>query len=131
MKRFSESGWAVWAIAPIFILALLLSEAIPADRYPTREIVEGNSSRFISSADNTVVKSGSGYLAGIKISGGTLGTVTIYDNTTCTGAETTSVVDNVASTDISAGLVMPYGRWMSTGICVYTSAATNLVVFYK
>jgi hypothetical protein len=130
MKKIFLNGWIVWAIAPIFILALLLSEAIPADRYPTREIVEGNSSRFISSADNTVVKSGSGYLAGIKISGGTLGTVTIYDNTTCAGTGTT-IVDNVASTDISAGLVMPYGRWMSTGICVYTSAATNLVVFYK
>jgi hypothetical protein len=90
-------------------------------------IQEAYESRFISSADNTVVKAGPGILAGIKVTGGTMGTVTVYDNTTCAG----TVIDNAASTDIYAGLAMPYGSRAANGICVYTSAATKLVVIYK
>jgi hypothetical protein len=128
MKKIFLNGWIVWAIAPIFILIVLLSEAIPADRYPTREIVEGNSSTFISSADNTVVKSSSGVLVGIRISGGTLGDITVYDNGVgCSGP----VVDNVATADLSAGQVIPYGRVMANGICVTTGAATRAYISYR
>lgn len=88
---------------------------------------EAYDSKFISSADNTVIKSSPGILAGIKVTGGTMGTVTVYNGATCTG----TVIDNAASTDIYPGLPMPYGIRMSNGICVYTSAATRLVVVYK
>ena len=107
------------------LIALLLS--IPALAEMETPVYETYQKSFISSADNTVIKSSSGVLAGIKVSGGTFGSIIVYDGMTCSG----TIVDNVASTEIYAGLVMPYGVAMSNGICVYTSAATKLVVIYK
>lgn len=91
------------------------------------DVWENFSSTFISSADNTVVKNTPGTLIRIKVSGGTLGDLVVYDNTTCEG----TIVDNVVSADLADGVVMPYGRKMTTGICVYTSSAMKLVVIYK
>ena len=112
-------------IAAILVLAGTVASAI--DRYPTRDILEGNTSALITTADNNVVKASAGYLAGIRISGGTIGDVVVYDCTACAGTP----VDNVASADAYVGLTMPFGRAMLYGICVYTSAATKVYVSYR
>lgn len=114
-------------LALVIMAGPMAFAAGPGPAQGTFHVLEGYFPVRISTATSTVIKASPGYLAGIKVSGGTLGTVTVYNGTTCTG----TVIDNVASTEIYAGLIMPYGAWMSTGICIYTSAATHLVVLYK
>lgn len=91
------------------------------------ETREGYTSTLTTAADNNVIKAAPGVLARIKVSGGTLGDMVVYDNTTCAG----TLVDNVVTADLADGQNFEYGRKMTTGICVYTSSAMKLLVVYK
>ena len=75
----------------------------------------------ITTAATTVVKSGPGWFQGCKVLGGTLGNVTIYDNTGASGA-----VIAAAFTPTSSGDLFPLNTSFSVGLTVVTAAATNL-----
>jgi hypothetical protein len=79
-----------------------------------------------TTADNTVVKAGPGIFGGLVIVGGTMGTVTVYDNTSCAG---TVIVPT--TTTVYVGQVFPGGLKATTGICINFSAATSAYGAYK
>jgi len=80
----------------------------------------------ITTATTTYVSSSPGVLAGILVNGGTLGAITVVDNTATTAGNT---VATIASP--TAGQVIPFGISMDVGICVVTAAATNVTVIWK
>jgi len=87
---------------------------------------ENYSYRNITTATTTYVKSAPGTLAGILVNGGTMGAITVKDNTaTVTG----STVATIASP--TAGQVIPFGIRCSNGIGIVTADNTNLTVIYK
>ena len=75
----------------------------------------------ITTATTTVLKSGPGWFQGCHVMGGTLGNVTIYDNTAASG---TVVV--AAFTPTSANDLKIINTSFSVGLTVVTAAATNL-----
>ena len=75
----------------------------------------------ITTATTTVVKSGPGWFQGCHVLGGTLGNVTIYDNTAASGA-----VIVAAFTPTSANDLKIVNASFSVGLTVVTAAATNL-----
>ena len=75
----------------------------------------------ITTAATTVVKSGPGWFQGCKVLGGTLGNVTIYDNTAASGAVIFAAFTPTASGDLQ-GITPSF----SVGLTVVTAAATNL-----
>jgi hypothetical protein len=79
----------------------------------------------IATATDTQVKGSAGILAGIVVNGGTMGAITVYNNTSCA----TTTIATIASP--YAGQVIPLGVYAGTGICVTTAGATNLTVIYK
>jgi hypothetical protein len=79
----------------------------------------------VSTAATTVVKSGSGYVKAIRVIGGTLGTVTVYDNTSASG---TVLVPTVTPT--AAGLLIE-SITFSTGLTIVTGSATILTGAYR
>lgn len=79
----------------------------------------------ITSAADTQVKGTAGILAGVVVNGGTMGAITIYNNTSCA----TTIIATIASP--YGGQVIPFGVYAGTGICVKTAAATNITVIYK
>lgn len=79
-----------------------------------------NAAINILTATTTVVRSGSGFLSRLICVGGTLGNVTIYDNTSATG----TVLFGPA-TPVAGGLIvadLPF----KTGLTIVTAAATAL-----
>jgi hypothetical protein len=78
----------------------------------------------IKTATTTVVKSVPGALIALIVNGGTLGSITLYDNTAGEGTE----IAIIASP--TAGMVLPYSAKLSTGLTVVTAAATNITVIY-
>jgi hypothetical protein len=75
----------------------------------------------INSATTTVIKSGAGYIDEIRVVGGTLGNITIYDNTAASGT-----VLMPAATPVS-GAVLLKNVPFSTGLTIVTAAATVVV----
>lgn len=75
----------------------------------------------ITTATTTTVKSGPGWFQGCHVMGGTLGNVTIYDNTAASGA-----VIVAAFTPTSANDLKIINASFSVGLTVVTAAATNL-----
>ena len=75
----------------------------------------------ITTATTTVVKSGPGWFQGCKVFGGTLGNITIYDNTAASGA-----VIVAAFTPTASGDLFPLNTSFSVGLTVVTASATNL-----
>lgn len=102
--------------------ALLAGEDLTANRLLTEQ---ANSYTAISTAATTAVKTGAGLLHRIVVTGGTTGTITVYDNTAGSGTQilnfdTTSAL---ASYEINARF--------SVGLTIVTSAATKLTVIYR
>ena len=75
----------------------------------------------ITTAATTVVKSGPGWFQGCRILGGTLGNVTVYDNTAASGAVVVAAFIPTASGDVAN-----MNASFSVGLTVVTAAATNL-----
>jgi hypothetical protein len=80
----------------------------------------------ITSNATTYVKSAPGVLAGILVNGGTMGSVTVKDNTALVVGTTIATI-----TSPFAGQVIPFGVNVSNGICIVTADNTNITVIYK
>lgn len=91
---------------------------------------EGNAGGWkvnrISTATSTTVLTGAGWLRKLHIpgTGGTLGNITVYDNTSATGTPI------YGPTTPSAGAIIDIQRRVSTGIFVVTASATTVDVAY-
>jgi hypothetical protein len=79
----------------------------------------------ITTAATTVVKSGAGKVAYLNILGGTLGAITVYDNTAASG---TVLVPTFTPTG-TACLILEVT--FSVGLTIVTAAATVLQVSYS
>jgi len=88
----------------------------------------GDKYNNITSATSTQIKTGNTNLSGIIINGGTMGTITIYNNTSCTGSDQQIVATRSAP---YVGEIIPFDVFLATGLCIKTEAASNLTVFYK
>jgi hypothetical protein len=77
----------------------------------------------ITTATTTVVKSGSGFLHAITVNGGTLGNITIYDNTAVSGTR-------IATLDTLNRQTYFFDVVFKTGLTIVTAAATNITVSY-
>jgi hypothetical protein len=80
----------------------------------------------ITAADNTIIKASPGMIAGLVVNGGTMGAITVYDNTTCVG---TGIVATIAAP--IAGQIWPAGVNTIRGLCIRTATAMNVTVFWK
>ncbi len=78
----------------------------------------------ISTATTTVLKSGSGYLRSITVTGGTAGTIIVYDNTAASG----TILASFGSTNALA--TYTFEGEFDTGLTIVTSAATLLSVSF-
>lgn len=83
------------------------------------------SPRYISTATTTVVKSGSGFLHTITVSGGTAGIITVYDNTAASG----TVIVAFASTNALNTYI--FNETFGTGLTIVTAAATQINISYR
>lgn len=83
------------------------------------------SSIAISTATTTTAKSGAGHLNTLRCVGGTLGNVTVYDNTAASGTVLLPTVTPVAN-----GVLLENIDF-STGITIVTAAATVLTGSYR
>lgn len=84
----------------------------------------------ISTATTTVVKTGAGQLHQIIVVGGTLGAITVFDNTAASGAQIVPAFTPVAMTG-SGPQVYTLDVSFGVGLTVLTAAATALVVTYR
>jgi hypothetical protein len=85
----------------------------------------GHSSTIISTATTTTVKSGAGTIRKAYVAGGTLGTVTIFDNTAGSG---TTLFPGVTP---AANALLLEDVAFGTGCTVVTAAATVVVVIWR
>jgi hypothetical protein len=79
----------------------------------------------ITASDNTIIKASPGMIAGLVVNGGTMGAITIYDNTTCG----TGTIATIASP--TTGMIWPAGANTIRGLCIRTAAAMNITVYWK
>lgn len=79
----------------------------------------------IATATTTLVKTGTGSLGGIFVTGGTAGTIKVYDGINASG----TLLEDIGSTNAIA--FYPVKRGYSVGLCVVTSAATVVTFYWK
>lgn len=79
----------------------------------------------ISTATTTIVKTGQGILHNILVTGGTAGTISVYNNTIASGD---TLVALFSSTNAIASY--PFDIAFSSGCTVVTGGATNITVTY-
>jgi len=79
----------------------------------------------ITSATTTTIKSGTGFLHAVTVTGGTAGTITVFDNTAGSG----TAIATFSSTNALATYIFDVS--FSTGLTVVTGAATNVTVSYR
>lgn len=79
---------------------------------------------YISTASTTTVKSGPGILHNLMVSGGTAGTIIVYNNTAASGPIISSFDSTNAIANYSFNVVF------SSGCTVVTGAATKVTVSY-
>ncbi len=79
----------------------------------------------ISAAATTNVKTGTGYLDSLVCVGGTLGAVTVYDNTVASGTVLCPTV-----TPVAGGILLRHITF-SVGLTIVTAAATVLTGAYR
>lgn len=82
----------------------------------------------ISTATTTLVKTGAGFVHTISIVGGTLGAITVYDNTTATG---TAIIPTFTPTATLPCPPIILDASFATGLTIVTAAATIIVVSYR
>jgi hypothetical protein len=85
---------------------------------------QGTAARIVT-ATTTTVKSGAGFCVLVRCGGGTLGNVTIYDNTAGSG----TVLFGPITPD--KGQVLLEAVEFGTGLTIVTAAATELQVSYQ
>lgn len=82
----------------------------------------------ISSATTTTIKSGAGLVHSINIIGGTLGAITVYDNTAGSGTAICPTFTPTATLPCPAILL---DEVFGTGLTIVTAAATIINVSYR
>jgi len=82
----------------------------------------------ISTATTTTVKSGAGFVHTITIAGGTLGAITVYDNTAGSG---TAIIPTFTPTATLPCPTIILDETFSTGLTIVTAAATIINVSYR
>lgn len=80
---------------------------------------------FITTGATTLVKTGAGFLHTIVVTGGTAGTIIVYDNVT----GTSPIIASFSSTNAIATYTFDVS--FVTGLTIVTSAATQLTVSYR
>lgn len=80
---------------------------------------------YITSATNTVVKSGAGVFGVMIVVGGTAGTITAFDNTAASG----TTIFAMDSTNAIAAY--PFKAAFATGLTITTGAATKVFIGYR
>lgn len=84
----------------------------------------------ISTATTTVVKTGAGQLNAVIVTGGTLGAITIYDNTAASGTNIATAFTPTVLTGGGPG-VFVFNVAFSVGLTIVTGAATAITVTYR
>ena len=89
-------------------------------------LVERLTAANVASAATTVIKQGQGFLGQIVINGGTMGNITVYDNTEASG----TIIATITGADLKTGMVFPYGCEFTVGLTVVTAGNTNITICY-
>ena len=97
----------------------IAGEDIPND---VLKVEMRNNATVISTATTTVCKTGAGLLHTITVTGGTAGTIVVYDNTAASG----TILASFSSTNALA--TYTFNVSFSIGLTVVTSAATLVTV---
>lgn len=84
----------------------------------------------ISTATTTTVKSGAGQVGAILVLGGTMGAITVYDNTAASGTVIVPAFTPVTPTG-SGPNVTVLNCAFSTGLTIVTATAMQIVVLYR
>lgn len=82
----------------------------------------------ITTATTTVIKSGAGFVHTINILGGTLGAITVYDNTTGSG---TTIIPTITPTATLPCPPIILDESFGTGLTIVTAAATVINVSFR
>jgi len=116
------------------ILAALLSAVIIIG-WPARAQmgIAGGVAKHINTATTTVVKNGNGYLDIVSLNGGTAGTVSLYDiaSSGCTGTPASGLLAAITVSGTFPPVSMFYEINFNNGLCVVTSAATDVTVAFN
>jgi len=97
----------------------IAGEDIPSD---VLKVEQRNNATYISTATTTICKTGAGLLNTITVTGGTAGTIVVYDNTSASG----TILASFSSTNALA--TYTFNVSFSIGLTVVTSAATLVTV---
>ena len=97
----------------------IAGEDIPND---VLKVETRNNGTYISTATTTVCKTGAGLLHTITVTGGTAGTIVVYDNTAASG----TILASFSSTNALA--TYTFNVSFSIGLTVVTSAATLVTI---
>lgn len=109
----------------LFLIIFILCTSIPA--YANwQEITQSQPYLYkaINSAATTIVKSGAGILHTLVVTGGTAGTINVYDST----GGATSNIANYSSTNTPNTYVFDVG--FTSGCTVVTGGATSVTISY-
>lgn len=106
-------------------ILISLTFASAAFAWPGPSVRDGWNYNYIVTATTTVIKSGPGLLHTLNVTGGTTGTIIVYDNTAASG----SIIASYSTTNAPATYTFDVA--FATGLTVITSAATQLTVSYK
>lgn len=79
----------------------------------------------IKTATTTTIKASEGNIKEIRVLGGTLGAVTVYDNIEASGDEIVPVITPTGA------IVLKKSAAFATGLTIVTAAATIIVVSYR
>jgi hypothetical protein len=125
MKSKLQFLWVVAVVLSIFIASSYAAEG-DGPGQGVFSVRERYNYTNITAADNTIIKTSPGMIAGLVVNGGTMGAITVYDNTTCVG---TGIVATIAAP--TAGMIWPAGANTIRGLCIRTEAAMNITVYWK
>jgi len=103
-------------------------KALDATNDVTRVYPDDYSYAAIETATTTTIKAESGHIKEIRVIGGTLGAITVYDNTAGSGTE---IVPTVTPPTLTGTFVLKKDCSFATGLTIVTAAATIIVVSYR
>jgi hypothetical protein len=119
--------WFLWFVALVLFVLIVPSYAAEGDGpgQGVFSVRERYNYTNITAADNTIIKTSPGMIAGLVVNGGTMGAITVYDNTTCG----TGTIATIAAP--TAGMIWPAGANTIRGLCIRTAAAMDITVYWK
>ncbi len=106
------------------IMFLILGISFPVFAFQEGTFGQIWNYKAISTQTTTVVKSGSGILHNLTVTGGTAGTIIVYNDT----AASNNIIASFSSTNAPNNY--PFDVAFSSGCTVITGGATNITVSY-